>query len=78
DNGGIVAAVAPSGRSLTTQQQPIADVFFSELLDNEAATLGEALMTAKVEGAGNNFLHDVIHTFNLLGDPALRFQHPAN
>ncbi|MCB0005771.1 MAG: hypothetical protein KDE04_04935, partial [Anaerolineales bacterium] len=78
DNGGIVAAVAPSGRSLTTQQQPIADVFFAELLDNEAATLGEALMIAKVEGASNNFLHDVIHTFNLLGDPALRFQHPAN
>ena len=78
ENGGIVAAVAPSGRSLTTQQQPIADVFFEQLLVNAAATLGEALMTAKVQGADNSFLHDVIHTFNLLGDPALQFQHPGD
>ena len=78
EDGGIVAAIAPSGRSLTNQQQPIADVFFNQLLTRDAATLGEALLIAKAEGADNEFLRDVIHTFNLLGDPALRFQHPTD
>jgi len=31
---------------------------------------------AKKAGSDNDFLSDVIHTFNLLGDPALRFQLP--
>lgn len=74
--GGIVAAVAPSGRSTTTQQTPLADEFYGTLLNRETLTLGEALQAAKVAAAANPDLADVIHTFNLLGDPALHFQHP--
>lgn len=77
EDGGVVAAVAPSGRSLTLQQLPIADVFYQKLLTGEANTLGEALQAAKMAGAADPFLHDVIHTFNLLGDPALHFQRPS-
>lgn len=76
EDGGIVAAVAPSGRSLTTQQEPIANAFYAHLLDEDAPTLGEALMIAKVASAGIPDQGEVIYTFNLLGDPALRFQRP--
>ena len=78
DGGGVVAAIAPSGRSFTAQQEPIANAFYALLLQSEARTLGEALQFAKQEGAGNAFLLEVIHTFNLLGDPALRFRLPGS
>ncbi len=76
DNGGIVAAVAPSGRSLTSQQTPLANSFYEKLLSGEAETLGEALQMAKQLSANQEYLAEVIHTFNLLGDPALRFHRP--
>jgi hypothetical protein len=76
EDGGVVAAVAPSGRSLTSQQQPLAEVFFQSLFNGEADTLGEALLLSKNAAAENPNLRDVIHTFNLLGDPALHFQTP--
>lgn len=77
EDGGVVAAIAPSGRSLTSQQLPLAEVFYRRLLSGEVSTLGEALQMAKVAGSDDEFLNDVIHTFNLLGDPALRFQIPT-
>jgi hypothetical protein len=76
EDGGVVASIAPSGRSLTSQQLPLAQEFYRHLLSGEATTLGEALQLAKITGAENDFLVDVIHTFNLLGDPALKFQIP--
>jgi hypothetical protein len=76
EDGGVVAAVAPSGRSLTSQQQPLAEVFFQSLFNGDAATLGEAMLLSKTAGADTAGLRDVIHTFNLLGDPALHFQLP--
>jgi hypothetical protein len=77
-NGGIVAAIAPSGRSFTSQQTPLADAFYHYLLSGEAQTLGEALQRAKVDAAVDPNLKEVIHTFNLLGDPALRFNLPQS
>ncbi len=77
EDGGVVASVAPSGRSLTGQQLPLAKVFYNSLLSGEAKTLGEALQMAKSAGSHDDFLSDVIHTFNLLGDPALGFQLPS-
>ncbi|HSH03073.1 MAG TPA: C25 family cysteine peptidase [Anaerolineae bacterium] len=73
EDGGIVAAIAPSGRSFTVQQVPIADVFYQQLLTGEATTLGQALQTAKQQSANRDTQREVIHTFNLLGDPALHF-----
>jgi hypothetical protein len=73
-----VAAVAPSGRTTTSQQIPIAGEFYSSLLSEEVRTLGEALQRAKVAASDDSSLQDVIHTFNLLGDPALLFQLPID
>jgi hypothetical protein len=76
-DGVVVASVAPSGRTTTNQQTPLADEFFGALLSGQALTLGEALQQAKIAAAEDANLRDVIHTFNLFGDPALRFQTPA-
>jgi hypothetical protein len=73
ENGGVVAAIAPSGRSFTSQQEPLADSFYNYLMHGESLTLGEALLRAKEDASGDADLLEVIHTFNLLGDPALRF-----
>lgn len=75
-NGGVVAAIAPSGRTFTAQQTPIADSFYRYLLSGDDQTIGEALQWAKLDAAHDPYLREVIYTFNLLGDPALRFQQP--
>ncbi len=69
--GGIVAAVAPSGRSLRSQQIPIKNTFYATYLSGEVATVGEALLVAKRIHLSDTFLDNAVHTFNLLGDPAL-------
>ena len=69
--GGIVAAVAPSGRSLRSQQIPINDSFYTTYLSGQQPTLGETLLTAKRSHLSDPFLDNAVHTFNLLGDPAL-------
>jgi len=70
---GIVAALVPTSESVTAQQEPLADAFYRELLTVEGATVGEAMMRAKQSMPDNGRAYrDVMETFNLLGDPALR------
>lgn len=75
--GGIAAAVAPSGRTYSAQQTPLATAFYSQLLGSGSSTVGEALLHAKQTLAQESDPGGVIHTFNVLGDPALRFQAPT-
>jgi hypothetical protein len=71
--GGSVAAIAPTSLTLPTSQSRLNSTLLEELLSPERPTIGEALMTAKqaVTLSGANE-HDIVATFNLLGDPALR------
>jgi hypothetical protein len=73
EDGGIVAAVVPSGRSLTSQQAPLAQAFYTALFSEDVTTLGEALMHAQANAPADVTPLEVVRTFNLLGDPALRF-----
>jgi len=74
-DGGIVGAVVPSGRSLAAQQAPLAQAFYAALFDPKIPTLGEALERAQTNLSSNAATPlEVIETFNLLGDPALRFR----
>lgn len=75
--GGSVAAIAPSGRTTTGQQMPLAETFYAVLASGAAETLGEALLQAKQRHAADPALRDALHTFNLLGDPALRVRLPT-
>ncbi len=74
--GGIVAAVAPSGRTYSAQQTPLSAEFYRQLLSGESPTIGDALLRAKQLAAQGSELSSMTHAFNLLGDPALRFQLP--
>jgi hypothetical protein len=76
ENGGIVAAVAPSTRSQMSRQLSLAKHFYDHLLSGETDTLGEALTLTKMASAREPALHDAVYTLNLLGDPALRFHQP--
>ncbi|MFQ5420708.1 MAG: C25 family cysteine peptidase [Anaerolineae bacterium] len=75
ENGGVVAAVAPSAGADAAYQLPLYQMFYDAVF-SDAQTLGEALLQAKQEGAENPALRDVIHTINLLGDPALGLTRP--
>lgn len=77
DGGGIVAAVAPSGRSLVSQQTPLANAFYESLLVGDASMLGDALLALKTHALENPSLIDAASSYNLLGDPALRFHAPS-
>lgn len=72
-DGGIVAAVVPSGRSYTVYQRALADNFYHALLAPGTARLGDALWQAQRELQAGAGYEEVLLTFNLLGDPALRF-----
>ncbi|HFC11323.1 MAG TPA: hypothetical protein ENJ56_00665 [Anaerolineae bacterium] len=76
--GGIVAAIAPAGPSLLSQQIQLSDLFFSNMLDQPTLTLGELLQVMKTRSNENPNLIEASQTFNLLGDPALHFPLPEN
>lgn len=72
-NGGAVAAFMPSSEGVTAEQLPLALSFYRHFAGGQHTTLGDAILAAKQElveaGASTP---DMIRTFNLLGDPALR------
>lgn len=74
---GIVAALAPTSESVTSQQEPLADAFYRELFGSGGVTVGEALLRAKQDMPDQGKAYrDVMETFNLLGDPATRLVKP--
>jgi hypothetical protein len=70
---GIVAALAPTSESLPTDQIALTEALYGQIAHPQVLTIGEAMLRAKrlapLERDGQR---DVIATFNLLGDPALR------
>jgi len=76
NDGGVVAAIAPSGRAPTTQLLPLAEKFYDHLLADGGITVGLALQRLVNEGLADPELHDALIPLNLLGDPALHFYTP--
>jgi hypothetical protein len=73
NDGGIVAGLVPTGLSLPESQQTLMRALFDELFTTPAPTLGEAILRAKQKTPGESpEILEVIETFGLLGDPALR------
>ncbi|HEY65329.1 MAG TPA: hypothetical protein G4O02_12240, partial [Caldilineae bacterium] len=71
--GGVVAALVPTSESLPNDQQGLAEAFYRWIVDPGIQTVGEAMMRAKQEAPlDQEGQRDVLATFNLLGDPALR------
>ncbi|MEZ4594934.1 MAG: C25 family cysteine peptidase [Chloroflexota bacterium] len=76
EEGGIVAAVAPSSSLALETLAPLGDLFYAALLDDAVFTVGEALLVAQTAASRDPSLHDAVLAVNLLGDPALQLQRP--
>lgn len=76
EDGGIVAAITPTSRISLPALTPMGDLFYAELLKDEVATVGEALLNAQTAAANDPGLQEAILIVNLLGDPALQLQRP--
>ncbi|MFQ5814250.1 MAG: C25 family cysteine peptidase, partial [Anaerolineae bacterium] len=74
---GAVACLAPTSESLPSDQDVLAKALFEALFAGDAPTLGEAVMRAKrsLPDGGRGY-EDLIKTYTLLGDPALRLTQP--
>ncbi|MBI4768950.1 MAG: hypothetical protein HY784_00685 [Chloroflexi bacterium] len=72
--GGVVAALAPTGLSIQYAQEQLMIPLFDQLFRGGAPTLGEAIMLAKLAVTDPSpEVREVLDTFTLLGDPALRW-----
>lgn len=73
NDGGIVAGLVPTGLSFPAAQDELMFALFEELFVHNAPTLGDAITRAKQKIRDDSpDLREVIETFVLLGDPALR------
>ncbi len=70
---GAVAVLAPTSLTLPTEQGFLSQALIEALLDQPDVTLGEALLYARRQiSLENTGSMDVMETFLLFGDPALR------
>jgi hypothetical protein len=74
---GALAAFAPTSELLPAEQDALVKALFEILFASDAPTLGEAVMRAKrsLPDGGRGY-EDLIETYTLLGDPALRLVQP--
>jgi hypothetical protein len=73
--GGIVAGLVPTGLSLPGAQDALMEALFAELFAQPAPTLGEAILRARQKVDDQSpAVREVLETFVLLGDPALRWR----
>lgn len=78
EDGGAVAVFAPSSLTLSSDQGPLNRALLSALLNGETPTVGQAILEAKRSlSPENQGQRDVIETFTLFGDPALRLVAPS-
>ncbi|GAB4530470.1 MAG: hypothetical protein Fur0018_17780 [Anaerolineales bacterium] len=74
-NGGSVAAFSPTGLGVATGHDYLNRGFYDAVFQNNA-TLGAASIAAKFNLFASGSNYDLIETFTIFGDPALRFPLP--
>lgn len=78
-DGGAVAVLAPTSLTLPGNQSFLSSALVTELLEERAPTLGQAVLAAQWEvPLDSSGAKDVLNTFLLFGDPALRVAYPNN
>ena len=73
---GVVAAFSPTGLGVSTGHDALHRGFYIGLFQDATRELGAAVLAAKLElyTSGANF--DLLHTFTIFGDPAMRVMIP--
>ena len=77
ETGGVVAAIGTSGHMETNRTLSLTSTFYNQLLHGNATTLGKVLSNTKTAVSTDAELETAVHTYNLLGDPALRLHQPT-
>jgi len=73
DNGGAVAVLAPTSLTLASSQSVLSQAFIDTWVQRAGATVGDIFLEAQQKVPGNTQdLEDVLLTFLLFGDPALK------
>ncbi|MBP7962813.1 MAG: hypothetical protein KBG20_10990 [Caldilineaceae bacterium] len=75
--GGSVAAFSPTGLGVAVGHDDLFEGFYDYLFVDQGRILGQAGAAAKLRLFSKNSHHDLIHTFMIVGDPALRLPMPA-
>ena len=75
--GGAVAAWGPSGLSRNDPAQELGAAFYRAIFQENAGTLGLAVLRARRSMPADLFKRDTFGVYNLLGDPALRIVNNA-
>jgi len=70
---GAVAAWGATGLGISTGHHALDDGFFRAALRDRVSTIGQAALAGKLALAASGQHLDLLNTFVLLGDPALRF-----
>jgi hypothetical protein len=73
NSGGAVAAWGATGLGVGTGHMALDDGFFRAALRDSVNTVGQATLVGKLSLAATGQNLDLLNTFVLLGDPALRF-----
>ncbi|MDX1413479.1 MAG: C25 family cysteine peptidase [Candidatus Promineifilaceae bacterium] len=76
NNGGVVAAVALSGKANSEQMLSLSEEFYGLLLQQDDHSLGDILTELSEKHASDPTWTELLAPINLLGDPALRFYTP--
>ena len=72
DGKGVIGAFSPSGLGLATGHDALAEGFYDALYIDHTRELGELALAAKISLYETNQNLDLIQTFTIFGDPALR------
>ncbi len=70
---GAVAAYSPTGLGVSTGHDIMHQAFYDALLNDRVGTLGLAVEAAKLALYNANSDYDLLHTYTIFGDPAIRF-----
>lgn len=72
-DAGAVAAWGPTGLSLAAGHHRLSEGFFRAVFSDTVGTVGEAALAGKLNLAAGGPYRDLLDTYVLLGDPALRW-----
>jgi hypothetical protein len=75
NNGGAIAAWAPSGLSYNFLAKILDEEFFKAAFDGNHETLGDVILDALSGYHSRNGALYLIDTYTLLGDPALKLRY---
>jgi hypothetical protein len=73
---GAVSVFSPTGLGLATGHDTLADGFYSSIFDNGNWELGPASLSAKLAVYATSYNFDLIDTYTIFGDPALKIRSP--